>query len=176
MNDFLLKIGLIDKLTLELDITREEFIKRFQQNVDADQFELFEILSRSKNQYKGTITLNNFQMEKRRSFTTSNFSRGTATANFFHQNDKLVVEASITSVRRLYVVFFLFFMTIIYATSLFTVIVSVVQDEPSSIKFWVIPFILIHAAFIFGIPYLILKSTVRKMKYDLERDLYFMIR
>jgi hypothetical protein len=176
MNNFLFKIGLIDKLTLELDTSSEVFVKRFQEHVDPDQFELFEIFSRSKNQYKGAISLNNFQMKKRRSFTTSNFSRGTATANFFQRNGKVVVEASITSVNSLYIRFFLFFFGIVYGIALFTITVSGLQDESSNMPLWTIPFILVHAAFMLGIPYLILKSTVRKMKYELERDLYFMIR
>jgi cytochrome c biogenesis protein CcdA len=36
------------------------------------------------------------------------------------------------------------------------------------------PFILIHALIMFGIPYLMMRRSVSRMKYDLERDLFFM--
>jgi hypothetical protein len=37
---------------------------------------------------------------------------------------------------------------------------------------WALPFILFHAAFMFGIPYFIMRRSLRSTKYDIERDIY----
>lgn len=79
MQNLLIKLGLIDTFTLELDTTRETFIKAFQKNVDPDQVDIFEIFSNSKNHYKGEITLDTFKIKKRLSFATTNFGPGSAT-------------------------------------------------------------------------------------------------
>lgn len=37
-------------------------------------------------------------------------------------------------------------------------------------------FFVVHAAFLMGIPYLIMRRGVARMKYELERDFYYMTR
>jgi len=37
-----------------------------------------------------------------------------------------------------------------------------------------VPFLFIHAAFMFGIPYFMMRRSVKRMKHDLEREFYYM--
>jgi preprotein translocase subunit YajC len=37
-----------------------------------------------------------------------------------------------------------------------------------------IPFIFIHAVFMFGIPYFMMRRSARKMKHDLEREFFYL--
>jgi hypothetical protein len=36
-----------------------------------------------------------------------------------------------------------------------------------------LPFIFVHAAFMFGIPYFIMRRGAKKMKHELEREFYY---
>jgi hypothetical protein len=176
MNEFFLKIGLIDKLTFELDASRDEFVKRFQQNVDPDQFEFFEVLSSSKNQYKGSITLDSFVMRRRKAFGTSNFVPGSVQGTFLQRNEKLHIDANITAYSGFGIKFFLIMLCIFYSVALAFTINAAFLDASSSAPAWSIPFIFVHATIMFGIPYFLMRATVKKIKYDLERDIFFMMR
>jgi hypothetical protein len=176
MNDLLLKIGLLDKLTFKLDTTRDEFVKRFQQNVDPDQFEFFEMFSSSKNQYKGSITLDSFVMKRRVAFGASNFVPGSVDGTFLQRNEKLIIEANITGFSGFRMKFFLIALCIFYSVALAFTINAIFLGDGSSAPAWSIPFIFVHAAVMFGIPYFMMRSAVRKIKYDLERDIFFMMR
>ncbi len=37
-----------------------------------------------------------------------------------------------------------------------------------------IPFIVLHGAFMLGLPYFLMRKSVSKMKYELEREFYFL--
>jgi hypothetical protein len=39
-----------------------------------------------------------------------------------------------------------------------------------------IPFIVFHATVMMGMPYLFMRRSVKKLKYDLEREFYFLTR
>lgn len=39
---------------------------------------------------------------------------------------------------------------------------------------FVLPFILLHASFMFGLPYFLMKSSAKRMKRELELDFFYM--
>jgi hypothetical protein len=170
MNDLLLKLGLMDTLVMELNTSHERFIKAFKENVDPPQFELVELFSSSRKPYRGEITENTFLLKRRVTFSTSRIARGKANGKFFPEGDKLVIKAELTAVNTKSMLLVSLLLIFIYCIILFIAIVTQIQDDPPGIPFWVIPFILVHGAFIFGILYFAFKNAVRKLKDDLERD------
>ena len=39
---------------------------------------------------------------------------------------------------------------------------------------FVFPFLVVHAAFMFGVPYFMMRRSTNRMKYQLEREFYYM--
>ena len=68
MNDYLKKIKLAQEINIELQISKSDFTKKFRENVDESDlgFEPFEVFTSSKNEYKGNIENNRFELKKRR--------------------------------------------------------------------------------------------------------------
>ena len=47
------------------------------------------------------------------------------------------------------------------------------QDAGDNMPGFVLPFVVLHGLFMAGIPYLIMRRGVSKMKYELERELHY---
>ena len=65
------------------------------------------------------------------------------------------------------IVFYLIFLVFFLFTSFF---------EKDTVPFIVLPFILVHAMLMLGIPYFVMHRSVSRMKYELERDFHFWTR
>lgn len=172
MSDFLRKINQIKDINIELQVSKTEFIKKFKENVDESNFgfEPFEALKSSKNEYKGSIESHGFELKKRKKLFDMNYSFAKVTGIFFQETDKLIIEAEISAFRGkmiFFVAFLLLFYGIIISALLFT--------EDGGIKFFIFPFILFHMSIMMGIPYFIMKRSVTRMIYDLERDLHYWV-
>jgi len=72
MKDFLIKLKIIDFLTTELEIEKNEFVAKFRQHVDEGSTGIFsdsfDVFSSSKNEYKGHVSYQDFKIKRRREF------------------------------------------------------------------------------------------------------------
>jgi hypothetical protein len=173
MKSILERLRLVDHLTIEIPIEKKEFIDKLTRNVDQDDmgifFSAFEAFSSSKNEYKGTVTFDSFKIRRRRRLFDLNICLAVAEGSFRQKENLLVVEATIRGFQRIFIPF-LFFTAFIYVACIISVIVS---DTPGNMGWFFIPFIFIHAAMMLGIPYYIMRRGVSRMKYELERDFYY---
>ena len=175
MNDFLRKIKLLEHITIELDSSKIDFIKTFRGNVDqsnlgvSDHF--FEALTSSKNEYKGNIDNHLFKLRRRRRFLDTNRNFAVAEGTMAEKDGKLILETEITGFHYLmkffYAFIIVFYLIFIIGFSFTTVF------EADSVSFFVFPFILVHALLMLGIPYFVMRRSVSRMKYELERDFHF---
>lgn len=102
MKDFLKKIKLIDHVIFELNCTKSDFIKKFNQNVEYSNlnftpFESFEAFSSSRFEYKGNINSQRFQIRKKRKLFDGQQTFATATGSFVENIDQLIIKAEINS-------------------------------------------------------------------------------
>lgn len=49
-----------------------------------------------------------------------------------------------------------------------------VDNIEGGMEFFIFPFIIVHAIFMLGFPYLMMRRSVSKMKYELEREFFYM--
>lgn len=178
MKRLLERLKLIDYLTTEIAIERRVLVDRLTKSVDSGKtsfiFSSFEAFGSSKNEYKGIVTYDGFKIRKRRKLFDSGISLAVAEGTFRQKDDRVIVDSTITGFRR-YFIFFLVVLLFFYLGSIISFFIS--YDNSSNALGWiVIPFVIVHAAFMLGIPYFIIRRGVSKMKYDLERDLYFLTR
>jgi hypothetical protein len=174
MKSILERLKLIDHLTTEIPIEKKDFVEKLKMNVDHGDtgvfFTAFEVFRSSKNEYKGTVTFDSFKIRRRRKLFDMRASLAVAEGHFRQKENLLVIESTIKSFRGIFI-FFLVFLLVFYTASIVSLIIS---DIPGNMGWVFVPFIFIHASFMLGIPYLIMKRAVSRMKYELERDLYFM--
>ena len=100
-----------------------------------------------------------------------NMSLATAEGTFKQVDNKVIIETEINGFHGIFIPYYIF-VPIFY---LIFIIGFAFADSPQELWFF-IPFIIIHAMFMLGFPYFFMRRSVNRMKYELERDLYFMIR
>ncbi|WP_300565091.1 hypothetical protein, partial [Flavobacterium sp.] len=90
--------------------------------------------------------------------------------------DKLVLKADINGFHKamkffyaFVIVFYIIFLLGFSATMFF-------NNDADFAPFFALPFILLHACLMLGIPYFIMRRGVKRMKYELERDFHFWIK
>ena len=153
---------------------KREFVRKLMMSVDQANLgsfiSPFEAFSSSKNEYKGMVTYDSFKIRRRRRLFEMGVISPVAEGHFRQKDDVLVIESRIKNFRG-------FFVPIIFLIMLFYVafLVSFISsDVPVAIRWIFVPFIFIHAGLMLGIPYFIMRRAVSRMKYELERDLYYL--
>lgn len=172
MNTYLKKLNLVQEINIELQISKSDFIKKFRENVDQSNFgfEPFEVFKSSKNEYKGNIENAGFELKKRRKLFDTSYSFAKATGTLIQETDKLIAKIVINGFQKKMLVF-IGFLTMFYIIF----IISIVLGDDKIPKFFFLPFVLFHAALMFGIPYFIVRRGVKRMVYDLERDFHYWV-
>ncbi|WP_310558412.1 hypothetical protein [Flavobacterium sp.] len=172
MNDYLKKINLAQEINIELQISKLDFTKKFRENVDESNlgFEPFEVFTSSKNEYKGYIENNGFELKKRQKLFDTSYSFAKASGTFVQETDKLTIKTFICGFQKKMFVFFgfLIFFYAIFLSGIFFA-------DDNAPKFIIVPFLLFHATLMFGIPYFIMRRSVKRMVYDLERDFHYWV-
>ncbi|WP_426484175.1 hypothetical protein [Flavobacterium sp. 2] len=175
MDNFLRKLQLVKDITIQLPVSKLDFIQKFRNHVDESDlgFVPFEAFQSSRNEYKGNISNNSFELKKRRKLFDTNYSFAKVTGHFSENNNQLNINAEINGFRKRMLLFagvLIMFYSIFIIGSLF------IPDEKSGpVAFVFIPFILFHMSLMLGVPYFIIRRSVKKMIYDVERDLHYWV-
>ncbi len=176
MQKFLKKIKIIDHLITELEIQKDDFVNRLKLHVDDDNISIFsdglDVFFSSKNEYKGKVTYDGFKIKRRRRFFDMNMSLAVARGKYFQKDKKLIIETEINGFQGMMIPFYIL-CSIIYLVFIITFLTA---DEigGNMPRLFVLPFILIHAAFMMGIPYLIMRRSTKSLKHELEREFYYL--
>ncbi|MFN8334490.1 MAG: hypothetical protein U0U09_05130 [Cyclobacteriaceae bacterium] len=170
MKNFLSRLRLIDKMVTEVSVPRDQFAKKFRSLVDEGSldviFSTFEAFDSSKNEYKGHVGIADFKIRRRRKLFDTRGGLAIATGTFRENGNELVIETEVSAMTG-FLIFFYSIALLVYLGFIIA-IVSGVSDN-----FVFLPFIILHAAFMLGIPYFVMRRAVKTMKYDLERELHY---
>lgn len=176
MKEFLKKLKLIDNLTIDLEIQKDEFVKRLNQSVDREVLgffsDSFDIFSSSKNEFKGWVDSQGFEIKRRRRMFDKGANLAYAKGSFMQKGNILSIKTEIKGKDGLMFVFFIlipcFYLMFI---SIFIIISIGRESFPALLAAFIISF---HSIFMLGIPYVIIRRGVKNLKRDLEREFYFM--
>ena len=173
---FLEKIKLIDCLTLEVEISKNDFYSKMKSIIDEGStsvlFDPFDAFSSSTNEYKGHVGYDKFNIKKRRKMFDMNMNFAKAKGTYKQKNNSTEVDVQINGYSAM--IPFLTFLIIFY--SIFIAGLTFGNNNHGEMGAFALPFILLHALFMFGLPYFIMRRSVSKLKHDLERELYFLTR
>lgn len=172
MDDLLKRLKLIDNLTTSLQISKAEFVNSLNKITDEGNTgmmsDTFDIFSSSKNEFKGEITPHNFKIKRRRRLFDTNGNFAVANGTFSENNGQLTIETEINGFNNFFI-FFYAFLIIFYCIFIFGFLIG--EDKEGLIA---IPFIIFHALFMFGIPYFLMRRSVKRLKYELEREFFYL--
>ena len=172
MKNLLTRLKLIQHFTIEIEIEKSEFVSKLEENVDDGDtgvmFSAFEGFSSSKNHYKGSVGQDRFKIRRRRKIFDMNMNMSIANGSYVQKNNTLAIETEVNGFHNMFIPYYIL-IGIIYITG---IILSFSTNNTWT--FSIIPFIIIHACIMMGLPYFIMRRSVERMKYELERDFYFM--
>jgi len=167
MTAFLKKIGLADSFQIELPMDKSDFVKTLIQNVD----EPGEALSTTSKAYKGTVKNDGFELTRKRKFdrkTTSPLIKGALQ----QVGGRLIVEVTLDAFIKRLIPYY----AVLTAICLFAFGLLLFTIHPGNVRMIVLIFMAIQVVFMFAGPYVRTIRSVRETKYDLERDLHFMMK
>lgn len=175
MKELLRRLKLIDHLTTEIEIQKNDFVTRFKENVDKGSTGFmagtFDVFSSSKNEYKGYVGSESFKIKRRGRFFDVSSNLAVAKGTYRQKDNTLIIDTEINGFTGMMIPFYIF--AIICYAIFITVFIFADNIEGNGAGF-AIPFILIHASFMLGIPYLMMRRSTSRMKHELERELYYM--
>ena len=171
MKNFLKKLKLLKYFQTELNIQKQEFISRLKQVVDEGETGPLAELSSSKNEYKGYVDNRGFKIKRRRKLLDVNMNLAMAEGTYHQSGDKLIIKTEINGFHGMMIPFYII---AILFYCIFIGIFLVVEDMEANMPLFFFPFILVHAIFMLGAPYLIMRRSTVRLKHELEREFYFL--
>lgn len=175
MKDFLKKIKLIEYLTIELDIQKNEFISTLKESVDEGSTgfmsDSFDVFSSSKNEYKGHVGFENFKIKRRKRFFDTYVNLAVAKGTYRQKENTLIIDTEISGFNGMMIPFYIF---ILIFYSIFVIAFLFADNIEGASPVLTLLFILIHASFMFGLPYFIMRRSMKRMKHELEREFFYM--
>jgi len=175
MKAFLKKLKLVDHLTTELEIQKNEFVIKFQKQVEQANIGLFsdyvDIFSSNKKAYKGQVSMYHFKIKRKQKLFDQTINTAIAQGNFEQSGSTLIIETEINGFRNGLIPYYIF-LTIFYPLFISGFFFSAIED--GSILFFFVPFILLHATIMFGGPYFMMRRSIKRMKHNLEREFFYL--
>lgn len=174
MEEYLRKLKIIDSFTTALKISKSDFINKLTSITDKGNTDFFsdalDIFSANKKEYIGQIDYNSFKIKRRKKFFDTKMNLAVATGTINQHNDQLLIDIEISGFNQFFILYYVL-ITIFYVLFIFAI-----GSEDNGIPVFVFPFILLHALLMYSIPYFIMRRSVKNLKYELERELYYLTR
>ncbi len=153
-------------------MNKSDFVTKLYEITDSESLNgfsnPFEAFSFSKNEFKGQVNEDGFKLRKRRKFFEINNNFAIATGSIIDEDGQLTINTEIKGFNNFMIIFYIFLI-------IFYVFFIGVMFFSSDKREWIfLPFIFMHGAFMALIPYFVLRRSVKRMKYDLERELFYL--
>lgn len=168
MNSFYKKIGLFDRLNLEVEENKSELIEKlkkitYKANINHISL-VFDTAIPTRFEYRGEISNNSFLIRRRNRFFDSNVLTPCIKGQFSEENNKTLISIEFfPSKFHILGLFLLLFFLI-------CILILIIDNNPNKsgeMIFIIIPLV------IYISHYFALKTSIKKSKYDFERELNF---
>jgi hypothetical protein len=171
MTEFLKKINLIHVFNFKLDVTKNKFISELSkvtENSDLGIFStFFEAFESSNKEFKGKVTTTGFKIRRKLKLFDTNRTSAIAEGIFTEKDNQLIIEGTISGFQKFFY-FFYGFLAIFY--SIFILVFIFNDDFP----LFGLAFIILHGLAMCLIPYFIMRRSVNRLKYELEREFFYL--
>jgi hypothetical protein len=174
MNKLLTKLKLVDYHEFTLPVDKNHLVNKLKANVDRGSTSNFlsglEMFSSSKNEYKGEVLADSFHLRKRpKMFDMNSMTSAKAKGILNEVANGTQVNLEINGFTGQFKPF-LILVPIIY------IIFIIAFLSSDTFPAFGLVFILVHGVFMLGMPYMFMRRSISRLKYDIERDMYYMVR
>lgn len=171
MSEFFKKIKLIQPFSLNLNVTKQKFVSELSKVTEPSELGLFsgffEVFDSNNKEFKGKVSSSGFKIRRKfKMFDTKN-TAAIAEGTYNEKEDQLIIEGTINGFHNFFY-FFYGFLIVFY--SVFIIGTSINDDSP----IFIFPFILLHGLAMFIIPYFVMRRSVNRLKYELEREFFYL--
>ena len=89
------KIGIIDSVEIQLKVSKKEFVRKIQKNLESKGHYFFGIPNTDRPFYRGKIDSDSFQLKRKRRFLDSYLDIVKAKGLFHQKNNKLIINTKV---------------------------------------------------------------------------------
>jgi len=175
VKEYLKNLKLLDHLTTEIIIQKDDFVSKFRGHVDDGSTGMFsgsfDMVSSSKNEYRGHVGPEGFKIKRKKRLFDVNGNIAIASGSYRQDGEKLIIDMEVNGYTGIMIPFCVF---IIGSYLMFIVMFFIGGSLGEGIPVFTLPFVLLHTALMLGIPYFMMRSSVRELKHDLEREFFYM--
>lgn len=169
MKEFLTLIKIIQNQTIELEVSKKDFIKAFKHNIGEQKSELYEVLEKTfktkKSNYIGKIDFNEFYLKKRNHFFDTDKNTSVVKGKFIQRGQYLRIITEIQGVS--YFKFAIYaILAIGYSCIMFVSSQNILKKTGNYL--YLVLFVVFHSSIIFGLPYFIIKKRIKRMETEMN--------
>ena len=170
MKAFLRKLKLIEDFSTTITMDRGTFVNKLKNYVDEDRGG-FEVFSRCTKEFKGQVGYDSFKIRRRRRIFDVNMNGAVAEGTYRQSGASLIIEAEVRSFHGVMIPLYLFLILFYIG---FISAFFFIGDLHIQVIVLLISVGLVHGGLMFGIPYIMMRRSLARMKYELEREFYYM--
>lgn len=172
MLEMLKSLGLFKTFKVKIPVSRKDMVEALRANVDPEGFDAFEVFRNGKH-YKGTVSEDRFQIKRRRVLGESSGMPSSVVTGYLRSDgNSTSIELEVNGLPS----GFLFFFGFLVLAYLFGLVLMLTSNQGAIAMMAFSVGILAHAAFMFGIFYFVLRRGLTRTIYNIERDLFFMVK
>lgn len=169
--ELFIKYKVIDYMTTTFSISKDEFVNSLEKVVEEGSIDMFsdlsDALSSDKREFRGEVNPHGFKIKRKKKFFDTSANMAIAYGEFIEREGQLIIETEI----RGFLNFFKFLIPVFLAFYFFIFFLIITsKDTP----LFVVAFLCFHMTIMFLIPFFISRRSVKKLKYELEREFYFL--
>lgn len=172
IKEFLKRLRITDDVVIVLPMSKADFVSRLIEITRNGEIgmmsDFFDVTSSGNHEFKGQVNDNGFKIKRRRRVFDRNISTSVANGVFVENNGHLTINTEINGFNGVIVVYYVLLILV------YPVIVFFLFIGPETSKFVDMPFLLIHWGLMFGLPYFIIRRSVKQLKYELEREFFYL--
>jgi len=166
MDSFFKNIGLYDHLSFNIEMNKSEFVESLKKMTYETNTSFISLIPDhgipTRFEYRGLINADNFIIKRRKHLFDINIYRSIIRGNILEEKNKTVIKIEFTP-------FIYPFIASIIGILLFLFIASQEIQNSENYFLIVIPILIIIGQ------YFILKTNIKRCKYDFERELNFIV-
>lgn len=172
MSEILKRLKLVQDIEVELKTSKKKFIQNLKNNVDDEEINfrtsLLDVFSSALSKYKGKVGFKGFTLKRRSRLF--DLGKGIAVVNgdYIEKGSTLLVMAKVNGfqggMKLYYILMALFYL--FFITSIMNSISALRADELS----FTILMTILQMIFFFGMPYLIMRRSIRYLSNEIEKD------
>lgn len=166
------KIGIIEKFEIELKISKKEFLKKIKDRIESKGHYFFGISNTNKPFFKGSISNDSFELKRKRRFLDSHLDFIKTSGNFYQKGSNLIINAKVSGYNIIVLIVFTIAI-IIYLIGF----LSITTGDTRIFNKLMFDYLFLfgHFCLMTGIPYLVIRRIVRKVKVEFDSDLHLLI-